>query len=456
MYAVIDIETTGGNVHSDRITEIAVVLHDGKTVEAEFGSLVHPEQRIPFRITEITGITNEMVTSAPKFYEVARQIVELTEGRTIVAHNARFDYGFLRKEFKSLGFDFKRDVLCTVELSRQMVPGLRSYALGRLVDSLELSLKPKHRAMADAQATAALFSYLNTLRFKSQLPAAEPLTRGRMNPEANLHRDKIDQLPQSAGVYYFYNEWRQLIYIGKSVNIRSRVLSHFNNNTTARALEMKTLIDHIRYSMTGSELIALLKESEEIKQHKPIFNRAQRKSRFQFGLFSSVDAYGYISFRTERLRRNGLEPVTVFSSATEAKGFLEHMVDEYQLCQTKCGLHRLGGVCFHYNIKKCLGACCGEEGPESYNLRARNLMERVQYRQPNFMVLDRGREESELSVVLVENGKYMGYGFVEKEFAESPPEVLRACIQPYMDTKDVRQIINLYLRQEKPMKVLVF
>jgi DNA polymerase-3 subunit epsilon len=456
MYAIIDLETTGGSVKADRITEIAIVLHDGTQIVREFSSLIQPGIRIPYRITGITGINNEMVAGAPHFYEVAKEVVELTTGCTIVAHNVRFDYGFLREEFRSLGYDFQREVLCTVELSRALLPGLRSYALAPLVEALEISPKPKHRALEDARATAALFSHLLAKRAAANLPEPLTLKRGRMNPEVALHQEQINQLPQRPGVYYFYNEWRQLLYIGKSVNIRSRVMSHFANNSTSRAMDMKQAIDHIRYAETGSELIALLKESEEIKQHKPHYNRAQRKSRFYYGLFTGVDFDGYVTFRTERLRRAGQDSVTAFATAREAKGFLESIVERYQLCQQKCGLHRLGGACFHHSIHKCKGACCGMEDAERYNARARALLDRLQYRQPNFLLVDKGRHENERSIVLVENGKYKGYGFIEQEFLNSPPSTLKRCVTAYMDTKDVRQIIQLYLRQNKAEQVIVF
>jgi DNA polymerase-3 subunit epsilon len=456
MYAIIDLETTGGNVKSDRITEIAIVIHDGESVVREFSTLIQPGIRIPYRITGITGINDEMVASAPHFYEVAKEVVEMTTGCIFVAHNARFDYGFLREEFRSLGFDYVREVLCTIELSRSLLPGLRTYALAPLIDTLGITPRPRHRALEDARATAALFTHLLARRAAAQLPEPNTLRRGRMNPEMALHQDQINQLPQRPGVYYFYNEWRQLLYIGKSVNIRSRVMSHFGNNSTARALEMKQAIDHIRYAETGSELIALLKESEEIKRHKPHFNRAQRQSRFHYGLFTGVDAAGYITFRTERLRRAGQDAVTAFGSGREAKGFLEHIVDTHQLCQQKCALHRLSGPCFHYSIHKCKGACVGMEDPESYNARARILLERLQYRQPNFLLVDKGRHPNERSIVLVENGKYKGYGFVEEEFLRSSPSTLSHCVEPFMDTKDVRQIIQLYLRQNKAEDVIVF
>ena len=456
MYAIVDIETTGGNTNSDRITEIAILIHDGEKVVEEFASLVNPGKRIPYRISSITGITNEMVAEAPKFYEIAKQIVEMTEGKTFVAHNAKFDYNFVKNEFKALGYEYKRKKLCTVEMSRSLIPGLKSYALGKLCKTLGIVQKIHHRALEDANATAALFRHLIELR---EGRSAEPISEtrlSRMSPEANLHKEQIDQLPNETGVYYFYNAWHQLIYIGKSVDIRSRVLSHFANNTTTKALEMKESIRHIRYAITGSELIALLKESEEIKRNKPPFNRAQRRSRFHIGLFVEEDQAGYLRLRTERIRPKSPHPVTAFASARHAKSFVSSMLEEYELCQKLVGLHRLTGPCFHYSIHKCHGACVGNESPEDYNLRVQELLARLEYTHSNLMIIDQGRHEGERSLVLVENGKYLGYGYIEKELIDNDVSMLRSCIQPFMDNKDVRQIINLYLRQEKPEKVVKF
>jgi DNA polymerase-3 subunit epsilon len=456
MYAIFDLETTGGNVQSDGITEIAIIRHDGERELDRFHSLVQPHGRIPYRVVEITGISNAMVAGAPRFFEVAKQVVEFTEGCTLVAHNVRFDYGFLRKEFKSLGYEFKRDVLCTLELSRSLFPGQESYALGRLAESLGLENRPKHRAMEDAAATSELFKMLFQIKNRESELSDPTGNKSRLNPIAAQHKEQLDALPSTPGVYYFFNAWRQLIYIGKSVNIRSRVLSHFNNNSTSRALDMKQAIDHIRYVETGSELVALLKESEEIKRHKPKYNRAQRRARFHFGLFTFRDSFGFQCLRMERIKRNSPNPVALFSSAREARSYLERSIEVHGLCQQKTGLHRLGGSCFHYAIKKCLGACCGEESSESYNKRVDVMLERLQYQQPNFFVIDKGRTEDEVSVVMVQNGKYAGFGYVDSDFQESSPAALKACIQPFMDTKDVRQIIHLYLRQGKPMKVLPF
>jgi DNA polymerase III subunit epsilon len=456
MYAVIDIETTGGNTLSDKITEIAIVLHDGKQVVDEYSSLVDPERRIPYRISSITGITNEVVANAPKFYEIARKVVEMTDGCILVAHNAKFDYGFIKNEFKSLGFEFKRQVLCTLELSRNLMPGLKSYNLARICNAIGIEAITFHRALADAQSTGKLLARLLEISQNKATTVPNQAQMSRLNPDANLKKDQIDKLPKETGVYYFYDEHHHLIYVGKSVDIRSRVISHFNNHTNTKALDMKANIAHIRYSVTGSELVALLKESDEIKRHKPLYNRAQRRSRYNIGLFSYYDEAGYLRFRVERIQKGDMQPVSAFSSTLEARSFVERMVEIHQLCQIHTGLQKGKGPCFHHSIHRCVGACMGKEPAVAYNERAKLVLERLQYAGSNLMIIDRGRNENEKSLILIENGKYAGFGFVENEFIDNEISVLKQCVQSYADNKDVRQIINLYLRQGKPEQVITF
>ncbi|HEX2901235.1 MAG TPA: exonuclease domain-containing protein, partial [Bacteroidia bacterium] len=347
-------------------------------------------------------------------------------------------------------------VLCTVELSRSLLPGQKTYRLGPLCKSLGIEVKTFHRALADAQSTARLFEHLQDIARRRTQDISEATQLSRMNPDANLKKEQIDKLPKETGVYYFYDEWHQLIYVGKSVDIRSRVLSHFANNTNSKAVEMKSQIAHIRYAVTGSELVALLKESDEIKRFKPIYNRAQRRSRFNVGLFASYDPAGYLSFRTEHIRKGGQDPVSAFSTVAEARGYLERMLDEHQLCQRHLGLQKVKGPCFSFGIHKCKGACVGRESAAEYNERAQSVIGRLQYVGDNLLIVDRGRSEGEKSLVLVENGKYAGFGYIESEFAESEVPLLKGCVNTYPDNKDVRQIINLYLRQGKPEKVIGF
>jgi DNA polymerase-3 subunit epsilon len=276
MYAIVDIETTGGSSEYDRITEIAILIHDGKKITDTFITLVNPEREIPQYITALTGITNEMVAGAPKFYEVARRIVELTENRTFVAHNAGFDYNFIRNEFRSLGYRYQREQLCTVRLSRMLVPGLKSYSLGSLCNELGIEIRDRHRAAGDAYATARLFDILIDLNNTSGLDLLSNrlLSNNDLHPELSI--DLIRDLPEETGLYYFYDENSEVLYIGKSRNIKSRVISHINNNSSKRAIQMRRLIADIGYELTGSELIALLKESAEVRNRKPCYNRKRR------------------------------------------------------------------------------------------------------------------------------------------------------------------------------------
>ncbi len=346
MYAIIDIETTGGSSRIEKITEIAIYQHDGTRVTGEFVSLVNPERNIPYFITSLTGITNEMVEEAPRFYEIAKTIVELTEGRTFVAHNARFDYSFIREEFKSLGFNFKRNVFDTVALSRKLFPGHRSYSLGNICHDLNISINGRHRAAGDALATVRLFELLMGKDCEINGSKSVLLKNTRVSKlHPGLDISKIDDIPEEPGIYYFYNEKRDLIYIGKSRNLQQRISTHLSNNTTNRAMEMRDLIADISWEVTGSELIALLKESSEIKENKPVFNRAQRRTGFNWGIFSFVDENDYINYRYGNLD-NDESPVSVFSSKEKARAKLNSIVERYSLCQKLSGLYETDGCLF--------------------------------------------------------------------------------------------------------------
>ena len=231
-YAIIDVETTGGRAVRDKITEIAIVLHDGEQVLDSFESLVNPECPIPYGITELTGISNEMVADAPRFYEIAKRVVEMTEGAVFVAHNVRFDYSFVQEEFKRLGFTYTRKQLCTVRLARKAFPGLRSYSLGNLIRTLNLNAGARHRAMGDTLATVDLFERIMRLE-NGKSEAGDLINLGikeALLPGA-LSLEKIHSLPQECGVYYFHDQYGQVVYVGKSINIQKRVASHFAKKT---------------------------------------------------------------------------------------------------------------------------------------------------------------------------------------------------------------------------------
>ena len=449
MYAIIDIETTGTSYLNGKITEIAILIHDGHRVIDEFSTLINPEQKIPYYIQQLTGITNRMVNDAPKFFEVAKKIVEMTEDQIFVAHNVSFDYNFIRQEFKNLGYDFVREKLCTVKLSRKLIPMKRSYSLSNLCADLNIENPHRHRAMGDAKATATLFDMLLSID-----PNPAGISTQGLN--SSLKPEFIKKLPEETGVYYFLDDKHEIIYVGKSTNIKSRVLSHLNNSTTKRALEMKNRVVEIDFEITGSELVALLLESNEIKKHKPVYNRALRRSIFNFGLFSDVDENGYIRFMVSRIDENSEQaPLTTFSSSMAAKKYLFTLVEENHLCQKLCGLYETKSSCFQYKIKECYGACIAEESPEDYNLRAGKIIAHHKYSHDSFLLVDKGRTDDECTVVKVEHGRYIGFGFASREVSGyDAAEYLSSAIKPFPECKDVHSIIRSHIKNSPRLKII--
>lgn len=379
MFAIIDIETCGGRFEypKGRIIEISILVHDGLQVTDKFTTLINPCCYISPLYTRISGITNEMVENAPRFQQVAKKILEMTEGRIFVAHNVGFDYGFVKEEFKSLGFRFQREKLCTVRLSRKLIPGKVSYSLGNLCASLNIPIEGRHRAEGDAVATAKLFDLL------LQLKAMDPQYKnkgvdGLMGRRVDKIKDYIlKKLPEECGVYYFLDKEGKIIYIGKSNNMYQRAQGHFNSKEKKGKSMLNDLYD-VSYQLTGSELIALLVESEEIKKHRPWYNRARKADLFTHSINWKTDDKGIINFKITPFEEsfNALRSFTSYATARET---LERCLDENILCLRYCGLTEDDAVCFNHHIKKCNGICAGEEEVEEYNKRASNVLKEYSF-----------------------------------------------------------------------------
>ncbi|WP_119843703.1 exonuclease domain-containing protein [Reichenbachiella sp. MSK19-1] len=452
-YAIIDIETTGRSAKGQKVTEIAIIIHDGEKVIDEYQTLVNPETSIPYSITQLTGIYDEMVMHSPKFYEIAKRVYEMTEGRTFVAHNVAFDYGVLKGEFASLGGDFERNKLCTVKLSRKLLPGHASYSLGKLCTDLGIPINGRHRAYGDAEATAKL---MDILLSKAEAMGVEDLSTESL---ANLPKippllalSTYTKLPTETGVYYIYNDQQALVYVGKANNIRQRMLSHFNDKSR-KERSMFAVTADIQYQITGSELIALLHESDEIKKHQPQFNHALKQTRVTHGLYAYETQSGLIQLSIGKLQVGSMAIMT-YGKLSQAKSYLENAVMNYQLCPKYCGLEKTNGPCFASHIKKCNGVCCNKESIEDYNARVEEMLSDIMIRQEDFFIQEPGRSDDEIAIVQIKQGEYIGYGYVPAANQNEAHEGYETFITPKTNTPDAQRIILGYLKSKAKKKAV--
>jgi len=417
----------------------------------QFISLVNPEREIQPFVVNLTGINSNMLRNAPKFYEIAKRVVEITEGSILVAHNAKFDYRILRTEFSRLGFEFERETLCTVQLSKDLIPDLPSYSLGKLVRSLGIPVTDRHRASGDALATVKLFKLLIDKDTNKNIIQNSIRKEPKLQLEPKLV-DLIAKIPSITGVYYIHNAEGTILYIGKSKNIKKRINQHFTGTDT-KSKKIQLQVADVTYEATGSELVALLKESEEIKRVKPKFNRSLRRSLFTSALHSFVDDKGYINLSIEKAdgRRKA---ITTFSNRQSAKAFMFKVVEDFNLCQKLTGLYKTKSSCFNYDIKSCNGACIGEEDPELYNHRVNELIKKYSYNNQNMVIIDRGRDIDERSAILIENGIFQGLGFFNLNYQVNNLAILKTIITPMQNNKDSQHIIQSYLRRNKKLKIV--
>lgn len=451
-FAIVDVETTG-TIHDGKITEIAIIVHDGTRELDRFTTLLNPGRRIDPYVARLTGITDRMVANAPFFEEHAERIFEMTRDRIFVAHNVSFDYAFLKMEFRSMGIEFKRDTLDSIDICRRIIPDLPSYSLKKLCTSIGIPMNGHHRALDDTEATALLFARLyqedmRTVfsRVKADIP--------NVNIPPNLPSSQLENIPESVGVYYFHDADDQILYIGKSIDLRKRILSHFHPKEKKKWAELWRSIHSISYEETGSELVALLLESQEIKLQQPRLNVAlKRQHPLPYSVFEGVDERGYVTFSIRR-RETKADSIIDLRGYKEGERLLLRTAERFKLCRCLLGLQQLKGNCFQVQIEQCDGAKMGLVSAEEYNARAARARQSMSFAIDNLLIVGAGRNADEYSLVQVENGRYIGYGFIAKDESSASLDTLLSQIRPQQDDPDAQRIIRNHMFASKQGKRL--
>jgi len=425
MYAILDIESTGGKYNEEGIMEIAIHRFDGHKVVDKFISLINPERDIQPFVVNLTGINNKMLVTAPKFHEVAKRIVEITQDAVIVAHNAQFDYRILRTEFRRLGYDFKRKSLCTVDLSKKLIPEAESHSLGKLVRSLGIAVSDRHRANGDALATLKLFKLLLSKDSEKTI-ITEVIREETLGELSTKQLDIVDALPSETGVYYMHDKYGKILFIGKSKNIKKRVNQHFTNaGDLARKLQKET--KKVTFEHTGSELVALLKEHHEIQKNSPKFNNRTRKKGYSHGVYVFENKDGFLSFKAERANGQS-KRLGSFNSLKSSKKFLEKITEKYHLKEV--------------------------ENTDTQNAEIIALTNKYSIDKRNIAVLDRGRENGEQSVIVIKNGLLSGLGFIDLNYQLNNIHILESIITKMHADEYATFIIESYLRKRKRIKII--
>jgi len=374
----VDIETTGGSYRNSRVLEVAAIrFEDGKIVK-EFSTLVDPGTRIPPVITSITGITERDIVGAPVFEDIADELLEVLDGAVFVAHNVRFDYSFLKQEFAMIGTTFSPRLLCTVRLSRYLYSEHKGHSLEKLIARHSIPVLERHRALEDARAIL----YFSQLAFDQHGPDnfADALTHQLKSQSLppNLDLNELETIENVPGVYIFKDETHQPVYVGKSVTLKKRVLSHFQS-TSPKEVKVSQQVYHVETIPTGSELAALLLESKLIKELKPLYNRMLRRvSTYAMLVKKEHDGYSNLAVVSGNVdNETDLSTIYgVYSNRVKAKQTIIELTRTYQLCPILMGIEKGKSACFSYSLGRCKGACIGKEDAASYNARFETALER--------------------------------------------------------------------------------
>lgn len=446
-YAVVDIETTGGNARYSRITEIAIIIFDGKEVIDRWETLINPEKNIPLPIFALTGIDNEMVRDAPIFDDVAKKIFEMLTDRIFVAHNVNFDYSFVRHQLEESGFKWTARKLCTVRATRKIKPGLQSYSLGNLCRSLDIKLINQHRAGGDAAATTILLSKLFEWDSDGELPKMIKNTAQDQRLPPNLPPDDFENLPEKTGVYYFYNIEKQVIYVGKALNIKKRVASHFSGHSiNAQRQNFLKDIHNISFEICATELMALLLECAEINKLWPKYNRALKRFEPKFGLHSYEARNGYKYLAVAKLNKFQT-CIESFNSLYDGINTLRHLALQFDIDHRFCN--------FGTNeCKELAQDTIVKDLPqiEYHNTQVENASEYITTNKQSFAIIDKGRSLNEQSCIWVENGHFYGMGHITSDIVITTLEDLKDYVTPYRSNAYIMHLINTY-KEKYPFKI---
>ncbi len=446
MYAIVDIETTGGYASAHGITEIAIYVHDGERIIRHFETLINPLQKIPAYITSLTGIDNFMVADAPVFEDIAATIYELLNEAIFIAHNVNFDYSFVKHHLKAAGFELATKKLCTVRLSRKTFPGLPSYSLGNLCRSLALPLDNRHRAGGDAKATVKLFEHCLANGGNEHMQQMLKKSSAEQWLPLRLTKADIIQLPGCPGVYYFHDEKGTIVYVGKAINIKKRVSSHFTHNDPDRKRQnfLRTICK-VTFKECATELEAIVLESTEIKKLWPKYNYSQKQPAQKFALYMFEDNRGYQRLAIDKKKKN-VPQLYNFNLLHEGLVMLKKMVEEFELNEKLCFIDKTPFT--EIELTQI-------ESPTSYNIKIKNAIQALELQLPTFAVMDKGIKEEEKLCLLIERGSFWGMGYLPSSTNITSTTDLKNYLNPYADNDTIRNSIYSFV-QKNPEKRISF
>ncbi|MEZ4721702.1 MAG: exonuclease domain-containing protein [Flavobacteriales bacterium] len=455
MYAIVDIETTGGSAKKHFITEVAVIKHDGEKEVSRYQTLINPGVPIPRAITTLTGIDDEMVADAPRFAEIADELWEALDGSVFVAHNVNFDYSFIREQFSVIGRKWSPKRLCTVRLSRKLLPGMYSYSLGKLAQQLGYHIEHRHRAMGDCEFTAQLFKMLLDRDHDGHIKFALNQRSREATLPPLLNRESFDKLPSTMGVYIFRNQKRKVIYVGKANNLKHRVSDHFRGNThTGFKSHFAEQITDLEWIECPNELVALLTEAQQIKKYWPPYNNLMKRVTLNWGIFGYQDQNGYGRYSIGRVGKWD-RPIVSFRNQFEARIALDKIVHKFTLCARFCDMQEQLGQCVEEVHGLCNKACVGKESPRDYNKRYESSKLYLSGEIATMIIHESGFSLDEQSVILVENGRYKGHGIAPAELEiHSVSEVLDFIATGY-DDQDMQSIIRSHIQRKEGARVTI-